>query len=50
MDTPDNYFDLVTARHTVIEPKQIYKTLKNYILKLKLKKPAIKAGYKIGLQ
>ena len=28
MDTPDNYFDLVTARHTVIEPKQIYKTLK----------------------
>ena len=28
MDTPDNYFDLVTARHTVIDPKQIYKTLK----------------------
>lgn len=28
MDTPDNYFDLVTARHTVINPKQIYKTLK----------------------
>jgi ubiquinone/menaquinone biosynthesis C-methylase UbiE len=28
MDTPDNYFDLVTARHTVIVPKQIYKTLK----------------------
>ena len=28
MDTPENYFDLVTARHTVIEPKQIYKTLK----------------------
>lgn len=29
MNTPDNYFDLVTARHTVINPKQIYKTLKN---------------------
>ncbi len=28
MDTPDNYFDLVTARHTVTDPKQIYKTLK----------------------
>lgn len=28
MDTPDNYFDLVTARHTVIDPVQIYKTLK----------------------
>jgi len=28
MDTPENYFDLVTARHTIIEPKQIYKTLK----------------------
>ena len=28
MDTPDNYFDLVTARHTKINPKQIYKTLK----------------------
>ena len=28
MDTPNDYFDLVTARHTVIEPKQIYKTLK----------------------
>lgn len=28
MDTPDNYFDLVTARHTVIDPIQIYKTLK----------------------
>ena len=28
MDTPDNYYDLVTARHTVISPKQIYKTLK----------------------
>ena len=28
MDTPDKYFDIVTARHTVIEPKQIYKTLK----------------------
>ena len=27
MDTPDKYFDIVTARHTVIEPKQIYKTL-----------------------
>lgn len=27
MDTPDNYFDLVTARHTVIDPVQIYKTL-----------------------
>lgn len=28
MNTPDEYFDLVTARHTVIDPKQIYKTLK----------------------
>lgn len=28
MDVPDDYFDLVTARHTVIDPKQIYKTLK----------------------
>ena len=28
MNTPDNYFDAVTARHTVINPKQIYKTLK----------------------
>lgn len=29
MDTPDNYFDIVTARHTIIDPVQIYKTLKN---------------------
>ena len=29
MDTPDNYFDIVTARHTIIDPKQIYRTLKN---------------------
>lgn len=28
MDTPDNYFDIVTARHTVTDAKQIYKTLK----------------------
>ena len=28
MDTPNNYFDLVTARHTVTNSKQIYKTLK----------------------
>ena len=28
MNTPNNYYDLVTARHTVIDPKQIYKTLK----------------------
>ena len=28
MDTPNDYFNLVTARHTVIDPKQIYKTLK----------------------
>ena len=28
MDTPDSYFDIVTARHTVIDPMQIYKTLK----------------------
>lgn len=28
MDTPDDYFDLVTARHTVTSAKQIYKTLK----------------------
>lgn len=29
MNTPENYFDIVTARHTVIDPKQIYKTLKS---------------------
>ena len=29
MDTPDNYFDIVTARHTVTDPNQIYKTLKS---------------------
>lgn len=29
IDTPDNYYDVVTARHTVTDPKQIYKTLKN---------------------
>lgn len=28
MTTPDNYFDIVVARHTVIDAKQIYKTLK----------------------
>ena len=28
MNTPDDYFNLVTARHTKINPKQIYKTLK----------------------
>lgn len=28
MNTPDNYFDIVTARHTVINSNQIYKTLK----------------------
>lgn len=28
INTPDNYFDLVTARHTITDPKQIYKTLK----------------------
>lgn len=28
MDVPDEYFDVVTARHTVIDPTQIYKTLK----------------------
>jgi SAM-dependent methyltransferase len=28
MDTPDEYFDVVTARHTCIDPVQIYKTLK----------------------
>ena len=28
MDTPDNYFDIVVARHTCIDAKQIYKTLK----------------------
>lgn len=28
MDTPDNYFDVVVARNTVTDPKQIYKTLK----------------------
>ena len=29
MDTPENYFDIVTARHTVTDPKQIFKTLKS---------------------
>lgn len=29
MDMPDNYFDIVVARHTPTVPKQIYKTLKN---------------------
>ena len=28
MDTPDEYFDIVVARHTCIDPVQIYKTLK----------------------
>ena len=28
MDVPDNYFDVVVARHTVIDPKQILKALK----------------------
>ena len=28
MDTKDNYFDIVVARHTCIDAKQIYKTLK----------------------
>lgn len=28
MDTKDEYFDVVVARHTVTDPKQIYKTLK----------------------
>ncbi len=28
MDVPDNYFDVVTARNTVTDPKQIYKCLK----------------------
>lgn len=28
MTTPNEYFDLVVARHTVTDPKQIYKTLK----------------------
>lgn len=28
IDIPDNHFDVVTARHTVTDPKQIYKTLK----------------------
>ena len=28
MDAPDEYFDVVTARHTCIDPVQIYKTLK----------------------
>ena len=28
MTTPDNYFDIVVARHTCIDAKQIYKTLK----------------------
>ena len=29
MDVPDNYFDIVVARHTVTDPKQIYKCLKD---------------------
>jgi len=29
MNTPDNYFDVVTARHTITNKKQIYKTLKD---------------------
>ena len=29
MDTPDNYFDVVTARHTVVDPVQVYRTLKD---------------------
>ena len=29
MDTEDNFFDIVVARHTCITAKQIYKTLKN---------------------
>ena len=28
MDTPQEHFDIVTARHTCIDPKQIYQTLK----------------------
>ena len=28
MNTPDNYFDIVVARHTWINAKQIFKTLK----------------------
>ena len=28
MDVPENYFDIVTARHTVIDTQQIYKCLK----------------------
>lgn len=28
IDTEDEYFDIVTARHTVTDPAQIYKTLK----------------------
>ena len=28
MDTPDDYFDIIVARHTPIDAKQIYKTLK----------------------
>lgn len=30
MDTPDEYFDIVVARHTCIDAKQIYKTLKKH--------------------
>ena len=30
MNTPDDYFDIVVARHTCIDAKQIYKTLKKY--------------------
>ena len=29
MDVPDEYFDIVVARHTVTDPKQIYKCLKH---------------------
>lgn len=37
MDTLDNYFDIVVARHTCVDAKQIYKTLKkNGILILRV--------------
>lgn len=28
MDVPDNYFDVVVARHTIIDAEQVYKSLK----------------------
>ena len=34
MDTKDDYYDVVVARNTITDPKQIYKTLKKDGLKV----------------